>query len=79
MNNNFFKSERDKYVFCLTQLDGINRNKMIGLTEDLYDSLESANEWYEGILKILGPTDSIEISEAKDKLYNLYSVVLSSF
>lgn len=79
MNDEFFKSERDKYIFCLTQLDGTNRNKMIGLTDDLYDSLESVNNWYEEILKILGDTDSIEVENAKNELYKLYRVILEIF
>lgn len=79
MENEFFKSERDKYIFCLTQLDGTNRNRMIGLTDDVYDSIEFARNWYKGILEILGPDDNTESTLARNNLSKLYNNVLSSF
>ena len=81
-NNDYFKNERSKYLFCLTEVDGEKRNKYIGLTDNLYHDPELAKEWYYQISKILNPnanpTNKV-IAEAFNNLKKLYDVIKSGF
>ena len=81
-NNDYFKNERSKYLFCLTEVDGEKRNKYIGLTDNLYHDPELAKEWYHKISKILNPNanpnDKV-IAEAFNNLKKLYDVIKSGF
>ncbi|QYR61833.1 hypothetical protein [Fusobacterium polymorphum] len=80
--DDYFKNERSKYLFCLTEVDGEKRNKYIGLTDNLYHDPELAKEWYRKISKILNPNanpnDKV-IAEAFNNLKKLYDVIKSGF
>ena len=80
--DDYFKNERSKYLFCLTEVDGEKRNKYIGLTDNLYHDPELAKEWYYKISKILNPnanpTNKV-IAEAFNNLKKLYDVIKSGF
>lgn len=80
--DDYFKNERDKYLFCLTEVDGEKRNKYIGLTDNLYHDAELAKKWYHKISKVLNPNanpDNKVTAEAFNNLKKLYDVVKSSF
>ena len=80
--DDYFKNERSKYLFCLTEVDGEKRNKYIGLTDNLYHDAELAKKWYYKISKVLNPNANPAnkvTAEAFNNLKNLYDVVKSSF
>ena len=81
-NDDYFKNERSKYLFCLTEVDGEKRNKYIGLTDNLYHDPKLAKKWYYKISKILNPnanpTNKVT-AEAFNNLKKLYDVVNSGF
>ena len=81
-NDDYFKNERSKYLFCLTEVDGEKRNKYIGLTDNLYHDPKLAKKWYYKISKILNPnanpTNKVT-AEAFNNLKKLYDVVNSVF
>lgn len=80
-NDGDFKSEENKYLFCLTDVDGEKRNKVIGLTDDLYDNKEAAKKWYRKIVKIIRPDikDDERTKNAFNELHKLYETVMSVF
>ena len=61
----YFKDEKSKFIFALTELDGTNRNKLIGLTEDLYSNTEKAKSWYRNIVKQIHPDTNGSTSDSK--------------
>ena len=67
-NDDYFKNERSKYLFCLTEVDGEKRNKYIGLTDNLYHDPKLAKKWYYKVT-----------AEAFNNLKKLYDVVNSGF
>lgn len=77
----YFKNNRSKYLFCLTQVDGEKRNVVIGLTDDLYENKDKANEWYKKIVKIIRPDINVdEITKAAFKeLKDLYDNIMDCF
>lgn len=54
-SDDYFKSDRLKYIFALTHMEGEQRNKIIKLTEDLYESKDEAKKWYREIAKKIHP------------------------
>ena len=77
----FFKSEESKYLFCLTEVDGCKRNEVIGLTDELYDDKNLAQKWYRKILKIIRADvrDSERTRNAFNELNKLYRTIMSVF
>jgi hypothetical protein len=75
-----FVSKTSAYVFYLTQLEGKQRNKFLGITDDLYDDVKKANKWYKNISKYVHPdivnNNSKEIEMAFIKLKKLYDVMI---
>lgn len=68
LEDEFFKSEESKYLFCLTEVDGAKRNKVIGLTDELYEDQEQAKKWYRKVVKIIRP--DIKTDERTKKAFN---------
>jgi hypothetical protein len=54
-SDDYFKNEQMKYIFALTHMEGAERNKIINLTDDLYESKDRAKKWYHSIAKIIHP------------------------
>lgn len=77
----FFKSEESKYLFCLTEVDGKRRNEVIGLTDDLYDDKDKAKKWYKNIVKIIRPDirSNDKTKNAFNELSKLYKTIMNSF
>ena len=61
----YFKDEKSKYIFALAELDGTARNKIIGLTEDLYFDAKKAQRWYRNIVKKVHPDSNGNSASAK--------------
>ncbi|MFG6367491.1 MAG: hypothetical protein K1W16_03530 [Lachnospiraceae bacterium] len=73
-----FVDKRAEYTFYLTKLEGKQRNKMLGITDEMYDSPELAKQWYRNIVKLVHP----DIAPSNDKAFNvlqqLYEVMLDN-
>lgn len=82
-SDDYFKNEKMKYIFALTYMEGVERNKIINLTDDLYESEEKAKTWYHSIVKIIHPDvnrDYKESAEAAMKeLGIIYSRIIKCF
>lgn len=79
----YFKDEKSMYIFALTYLEGQQRNKIIELTEDLYDDAKKAKKWYKKIAKLVHPDmnkDQQEDAEvAMKNLEDIYKIIKESF
>ena len=78
-SDNYFSSEVDKYIFALTELDGTNRQKILGITPLHYRNKEFANKWKKEIALLLHP-DKCKHPKAKEAweiMNNIYSEMVS--
>lgn len=74
-----FIDETAEYTFYLTMLDGKQRNKLLGITEEMYDSPELAKQWYRRISKLVHPDNGSGTSnKAFLVLKKLYEVIIDS-
>lgn len=70
-----FVSEQAKYIYCLTELEGESRNKVLGINDECYESVEAAKKWRRKIESYVHP-DKGGNSQAFDILRNLYNVMV---
>ncbi len=76
-NNGLFLDERSEYTFYLTMLEGKQRNKMLGITDEMYNSPELAKHWYRKIVKLVHPDTGIDkTNKAFNVLQQLYEVMI---
>lgn len=70
-----FKSEANKYLFCLTRLDGNNRQKNLGVSGLHYRNKETAKNWKRKISQKIHPDKCHDprASEAIKILDDMYS------
>lgn len=54
-SDDYFKNENLKYIFALTHMGGEDRNKMLRLTDELYENKDKAKKWYHEISKMIHP------------------------
>ena len=74
-----FVNEKEEYTFYLTMLEGKQRNKMLGITDEMYESPELAKQWYLKIAKLVHPDIGItKTSEAFNVLQQLYDVMIDN-
>ena len=75
----YFKSLVHRYVFALVELDGESRQRVLGITQELYNNKEKAKTWRDIIVKQIHPDYcKIEGAEsAMSKLNELYSRMVS--
>lgn len=80
-DDEFFKNQESKYLFCLTEVDGKKRNEVIGLTDELYDNKNKAKKWYRNIAKIIRPDikNDDRTKKAFNELNKLYKNIMNSF
>lgn len=73
-NDNFFISEDAKLIFALTQLDGEKRAEILGITKEMYSSLEKSKKWYRSYISKLHPDRCKHplADEAIAQLNNIY-------
>lgn len=50
-----FVSKKAEYIFYLTKLEGKQRNKLLGITDEMYENKEIAKSWYKNIAKLVHP------------------------
>lgn len=80
-DDEFFKNQKSKYLFCLTEVDGKKRNEAMGLTDDLYDDKDKAKKWYRNIVKMIRPDikNDDKTKKAFNELNKLYKTIMNSF
>lgn len=82
-SDDYFKNERLKYIFALTHMEGKQRNKIIELTDDLYENKDKAKKWYYGIVKKVHPDLNmdcqIQAENAMRELELIYSRIKKCF
>jgi hypothetical protein len=78
-NDEYFSSKIDRYIFALTELDGTNRQKILGITPLHYRNNELANKWKKEIAFLLHP-DKCSHPKAKEAwaiMNDIYSEMVS--
>ena len=74
----YFKSDRDRILFLLLEVDGKRRNQLLGITSEMYENKEAAKKWYKSLsIKIhpdKNPGDPKAV-EAFSKLKGLYNKI----
>lgn len=79
----YFRNEGMKYMFALNHMQGKQRNKIIGLTEDLYDDKDKAKEWYEKVQFKISEYYNLDCQEeafnAFRELRSLYNNIKEGF
>ena len=74
--NGPFVNKKAEYTFYLTKLEGKQRNKMLGITDEMYESPKLAKQWYLKIAKLVHPdAETDKTSEAFIILQQLYDVM----
>jgi hypothetical protein len=74
-----FISISSAYVFYLTKLEGKQRNKLLGVTDDLYEDIKKAKKWFRNISQYVHPdicTDDDPNGMAFIELKKLYDVMI---
>lgn len=72
-NLNYFKSEADKYIFCLLELDGEERMKQLKIYKSLYVNKNAAREWYMNIARNIHP-DTCKLEKSVEAMAELTSI-----
>lgn len=68
-----FETEAQKYLFCLTQIDGKNRQKNLGVSGLHYKNKDLAKKWKQKIAQKIHP-DKCSDSRAKEAINILDSM-----
>lgn len=74
----YFKSDRDRIIFLLLEVDGKRRNQLLGITPEMYENKEAANKWYKSLSVKVHPDrnpDDLKAAEAFIKLKALYDKI----
>ncbi|HBC3928311.1 TPA: DnaJ domain-containing protein [Vibrio parahaemolyticus] len=73
----YFKSENDRILFLLLEVDGKRRNQLLGITSEMYEDEDAAKKWYKSLSNKVHPdkNDDPRAAEAFDKLKQLYNKV----
>ena len=50
-----FISRQAEIIYYLTKLEGKQRNKALGMSDDIYEDPEKAKEWYRGLVGLVHP------------------------
>jgi len=72
-----FVDKKSEYTFYLTMLEGKQRNKMLGITDEMYNSPDLAKKWYKKIVKLVHPDVGVDkTNKAFNVLQELYEVMV---
>ncbi|OOO00573.1 MAG: hypothetical protein ATN35_06625 [Epulopiscium sp. Nele67-Bin004] len=72
-----FVDKKSEYTFYLTKLEGKQRNKMLGITDEMYENPELAKQWYRQIAKLVHPDIGVDsTNKAFIALQDLYQVMI---
>lgn len=82
-SDDYFKNENLKYIFALTHMGGEDRNKMLRLTDELYENKDKAKKWYHEISKMIHPdlnrANKEQAEEAMKELSIIYGRIQKCF
>jgi len=82
-DDSYFQNKSARYIFALTHMGGEERNRIIELTEELYDDECRAKEWYRSVVKIIHPdmnqANQEDAKKAMDILSEIYDRIKSCF
>lgn len=73
-----FISEQEEYIYYLTKLEGKQRNKALGLTDDHYSDKKLAKKWKRSIAMKVA-SDRGGCDEAMKTLFSIYDVLVDDF
>lgn len=75
VNDLFFVSEEAKLIFVLLYVDNEERAKLLGITEEMYESIELAKSWKSKIIKVIHPDrcKHPQANEAMSKVNSIYT------
>ena len=75
----FFKSETEKYLYGLTEVDGASRIKLLGIRDEFYSNSSAARNWRDHIIHLIHPDSNPHPSanKAASKLSELYENMTS--
>lgn len=73
----YFKSENDRILFLLLEVDGKRRNQLLGITSEMYENEDAAKKWYKSLSNKVHPDKNNDprAAEAFNKLKQLYNKV----
>ncbi|WP_052380030.1 MULTISPECIES: DnaJ domain-containing protein [unclassified Pseudoalteromonas] len=74
----YFKSDRDRILFLLLEVDGKLRNQQLGITSEMYENPEVAKKWYKSLSNKVHPDknpNEPKSAEAFDRLKDLYNKI----
>jgi len=76
--DSYFSSETDKYIFALTELDGKNRQNILGINSLHYQDRELANRWKKNIATKIHSDICThpKAKEAWDKMIEIYNEMI---
>ena len=74
----YFKSDRDRIVFLLLEVDGERRNALLGITDEMYENKKLAKKWYKKTALIVHPDKKNGNIDAFNELKELYLVMTDS-
>jgi len=76
--DSYFSSETDKYIFALTELDGKNRQNILGINSLHYQDRELANRWKKNIATQIHSDICThpKAKEAWDKMMEIYNEMI---
>lgn len=82
-SDNYFKNKHLRYIFALTHMEGEERNKILHLTDELYENKDDAKKWYHEIAKMIHPDLNRDYQkqaeEAMKELKIIYSRIQKCF
>lgn len=73
--SDYFVSEEAFLIFVLLHIDGENRAKLLGIKEEMYESLIEAKKWRNKLVKLLHSDRCKHLSadEATSKVNEIFS------
>lgn len=74
-NEGPFVSKQAEFIYYLTQLEGKQRNKALGITDEHYENTTIAKKWYKEISQLVHP-DKGGDATAFNVLRKLYEVMV---
>ena len=75
LNEGPFVSKQAEFIYYLTQLEGKQRNRAIGITDEHYEDTNIAKKWYEEVSQLVHP-DKGGGATAFNVLRKLYEVMV---
>lgn len=73
--SDYFVSKEAFLIFVLLHVDGEQRAKLLGITEEMYESIAKAKEWRNSLINVIHSDRCKHLSadEAASKLNEIYS------